>query len=142
MAVSQNGSFALTDTTVQVGKQCTLYGITFDMKGALLPTKSGIVLDSMVVFMQKNKQCVLEIGVHSDARTNPEWSFGPTQSRADTIVAYLIEQGIREQRLKAKGYGELQPIISEKQILAETSEEMREMMHARNRRVTLLVIDN
>ena len=49
---------------------------------------------------------------------------------------YLISKGIATDRLQAKGYGETQTLISDKEINAMASNEEKEAAHQKNRRTT------
>ncbi len=70
--------------------------------------RSAEVLDQLAVFLQQHPEFLkVEIRVHTDDRGNPN---SRSQSRADDVVAYLVEKGVAADRLEAKGYGAKDPV--------------------------------
>lgn len=63
-----------------------------------------------------------EVQGHTDAVGGAEANMQLSQRRAESVVAYLVHRGIRTDRLRARGYGESKPIMSDPN-------------HPRNRRV-------
>ncbi len=115
------------------------YSIRFLLNKDSLLAESYPFLDSMFVFMQSNPDAIVEVGVHLDARANPNSHL--TMNRASEITMYLIRKGIRKDRLIAKGYGSVAPlrlpggtVLTEKYILGRPANE-QEALHALNRRV-------
>lgn len=52
----------------------------------------------------------VEIAGHTDNRGSDSYNLDLSQRRADAVRAYLIRQGVPEERLVATGYGETRPI--------------------------------
>ena len=52
----------------------------------------------------------VEIGGHTDSTGDEAYNLDLSRSRAEAIMAYLIEHGVEASRLEARGYGELYPI--------------------------------
>lgn len=70
-------------------------------------------LDDFSVFLQENDKTYIEIGVHSpleksidDTEYMKKMRLN-TQQQAEVIKTYLIEKGIKEKRIMAKGYGSM-----------------------------------
>ncbi|MGB0850141.1 MAG: OmpA family protein [Bacteroidia bacterium] len=88
------------------------------------------ILEDLIETLVDNPNISIEMGVHTDERMPKEFSRCITCSRADAIVAYLVEKGIAIERLTAKGYQGNKPFLKG----ARTEEE-----HQQNRRVVITV---
>lgn len=117
---------ALRDAMKKGG--ATIYGITFEFNKAVLRPESIPVLKQIHALLVSDPALKLEIQAHSDDSFKNIYSHSPTQRRAQTIMTWLIQNGIEPVRLVARGYGETVPVASNK------TPEGR----ARNRRVTLI----
>jgi peptidoglycan-associated lipoprotein len=56
--------------------------------------------------MRDNEGLVIELRSHTDSRASFQYNDTLSQKRAQSVVDFLIEQGIEPGRLVAKGYGE------------------------------------
>ena len=56
------------------------------------------------------KGMVIEIGGHTDNTGKHAINMKLSQARANTVRNYLIKKGISPDRVKAKGYGDTQPV--------------------------------
>ncbi|WP_423130109.1 OmpA family protein [Gaoshiqia sp. Z1-71] len=74
----------------------------------LLP-ESLHALDTLVQLLELNPTIVIELMAHTDHVGSEQFNFDLSQKRAQSVVNYLIEQGIHPDRLVAKGYGETWP---------------------------------
>ena len=52
----------------------------------------------------------IEVGAHSNSEGSTSRNRDRTQARAEAIVDYLVNAGVRRERLTAVGYGEDNPI--------------------------------
>ena len=80
--------------------------------------------------LKDNPTVKIEISGHTDNVGKPADNLALSNSRAKSVVNYLISKGIAAQRLVAKGYGETKPMADNK------TEEGK----AKNRRTELKVI--
>ena len=138
--VSQTKTFTLLDTSFTIGAEFTTRQIYFDLGIATLKSEAYAVLDSVVIFMNTNKNVKLEIQVHSDSRTNPNCCDKPTENRAHSIAQYLISYNISSERLVSKGYGEYKLLIKDEQINKAKTKEEKNALHALNRRVVFKIV--
>jgi len=60
--------------------------------------------------MKRRKNIEVEIAGHTDNTGSEEDNLKLSQRRADRVKKYLINEGIDARRIKAKGYGENQPV--------------------------------
>ncbi len=67
-------------------------------------------LDTFIEFMKKHPKYNAEIQGHTDSRASEKYNEVLSQNRADSVKAYLIENGIEAGRLNSVGFGELSPI--------------------------------
>ncbi|MBK7140245.1 MAG: OmpA family protein [Bacteroidetes bacterium] len=54
----------------------------------------------------ENPTAVVEISSHTDARASFTYNIDLSQRRANSVVKWLINQGIPKERMKPVGYGE------------------------------------
>ena len=47
---------------------------------------------------------------HTDARGNDTNNLRLSEARAKSVLRYLVDRGVEEERLDARGYGEERPI--------------------------------
>lgn len=112
-------------------KPIVLENIYYDLDKANIRADAGIVLDSLFQIMNDNPEIYIELGSHTDARADDKYNENLSWRRAKSAVSYLINKGVKSQRVRARGYGESQLLIKN----AQTEEE-----HQRNRRTEFKVL--
>jgi OOP family OmpA-OmpF porin len=85
-------------------------GIGFDGGKAELTEDSEGILDRASAVIARCPDAEVEVGAHSDSDGSAARNRALTQSRAETIVEYLVAAGVKRERLTAVGYGETKPI--------------------------------
>ncbi len=135
-------TFTFQDTVFSVGDYYRTTYLFKLGKKELIPEDS-IRLDTVVEFLKRKPNLVIEIGQHRDSRGSQYSCSNLTQQRAKSIADYLINRGVEPDRLRAVGYGEMEPLFTDQTIMSLESEEEREILHSRNRRTefTILAID-
>lgn len=93
--------------------------IFYEFDKADLTPESTDALDKLVTMMNENANITIELSAHCDYRGNDAYNQRLSQRRAESVVNYLIEHGIKSDRLTAVGYGESRPKVITKK-LAET----------------------
>lgn len=93
-----------------VNELLDLEPITFEVSSANLTTEGRTVLDQAVAFFTENEDVSVEIGGHTDSDGSDATNLTLSQARAETVQAYLVENGIDAGRMTAVGYGEVNPI--------------------------------
>lgn len=104
--------------------------VTFDFDSASLRPAFFDVLDSVALVLREYERTVLVVDGHTDAVGSAEYNHDLSLRRADTVVAYLVNRGVRPVRIQAYGYGEQYPVATNR-----TAEG-----RSRNRRVELTLI--
>jgi outer membrane protein OmpA-like peptidoglycan-associated protein len=69
------------------------------------------ILDEIVQILKDNPKINLEIQGHTDNVGSASYNEHLSQSRADSVRAYLVAHGIDPNRLVAKGYGLTKPLV-------------------------------
>ena len=83
-----------------------LKNVLYDLGSAVLRQESKVELDKLVQYMKKKDDIRVELSSHTDCRDDRVSNMQLSQSRAENCVAYIIGQGISNDRIIAKGYGE------------------------------------
>ncbi len=90
--------------------------IFYDFDKAVLRDESKLALDSMVMLLKDHPNIVIEMASHTDRIGSQKYNQGLSQRRAQSVVDYLIENGIPRERLKPAGYGKSKPKTVTKRI--------------------------
>lgn len=101
-------NFALAK--VEVGTKIVLKNIYFETGKAVLTKESNAELDKVVAFMKDNTDIKVEISGHTDNVGTQISNQKLSEARAKSVVTYLVNQGILQEKLVYKGYGFAQPI--------------------------------
>ncbi len=80
-------------------------------KSKLLPNAYP-VLDSLVNTMKKHPKYKWEVGGYTDAIGSNKYNMKLSKQRAQSVVDYLVSQGVERNSLKIVGYGEENPIAT------------------------------
>jgi outer membrane protein OmpA-like peptidoglycan-associated protein len=94
---------------VRVGSVVVLHNIFFGTDSYELEPASRTELKRVYDFLLVNPAIGVEISGHTDNTGTPEHNQNLSEQRARSVVEYLVNRGIDTKRLKAAGYGELQP---------------------------------
>jgi OOP family OmpA-OmpF porin len=87
--------------------------LEFDVSKATIRSKSFPTLNR-VADLLKSKNFSLKLAGHTDSQGGADYNMGLSKDRAESIKAYLVSQGVNASRVEATGYGETQPIASNK----------------------------
>jgi outer membrane protein OmpA-like peptidoglycan-associated protein len=115
---------------IEVGLTVRLKNIYFDFDKTTLKQESFVELNKVVDFLKKNSKIEIEISGHTDSKGSDDYNLTLSQGRSQSVVDYIISQGIEGPRLTAHGYGEGKPIDSND----------NEAGRANNRRVEFTVL--
>lgn len=119
-----------TLTSIEIGVSLTLNNINFNFNKTSLLEESFAVLNKEVLFLNQNPTTAFEIAGHTDSDGPQDYNLLLSQGRAQTVVDYLVSQGVKRTQLIARGYGETRPMKNNK----------TKSNKANNRRVELSVI--
>ena len=108
-STNQDREYVLQFPLSSISKPVMIDNIFFDFGRATLRPESAQSLDELVQLLNDNAGVTIEIGAHCDYIGDDEYNRRLSQQRAESVVEYLIKNGIDRQRLTARGYGEAQP---------------------------------
>jgi OmpA-OmpF porin, OOP family len=110
----------------------TLEGVNFAFNKADLTEDSRPVLDAVADGLKKHPHVKVELQGHTDSVGKAAYNLKLSQRRAQSVLEYLVMDGVSADQLAAKGYGETQPVASNKDADGR----------AKNRRVVMYVVSN
>lgn len=79
----------------------------WDIRQDAIPT-----LNKLTGILKSNPDIKIQLSSHTDCRGTSSYNENLSQKRAQSVVDYLISQGIAPERLNAVGYGESKPAIN------------------------------
>jgi OOP family OmpA-OmpF porin len=91
-------------------KTLTVGRIEFEGGKADVSTDSYGLLDRVAATIERCPDAAVEVGAHTDADGSTQGNLKLSQERADAIVEFLVDAGIKRERLTATGFGEAKPI--------------------------------
>jgi OOP family OmpA-OmpF porin len=97
-------------SAVDVGDVIRLNNIFFDTDKADLKPESEAELKRLYDFLLSNPSIKIEIAGHTDDRGSDSHNQVLSQARVNSVIAYLLEKGIKTERLIGVGYGESKPV--------------------------------
>ena len=86
--------------------------INFEFNKARLTPKSLETIKKVAELLNRYPEINIEIAGHTDSYGNDEQNLLLSQRRVDAVKEKLIEFNIDSNRLRAVGYGETQPLVS------------------------------
>lgn len=115
---------------IEANASVTLKNIFFDVNKFELKPASQIELDKVVLLLKENPTLKIKIKGHTDNSGQPKDNLALSNSRARSVVNYIISKAIAPNRLSFQGLGATQPVADNKS----------ENGKAKNRRTELLII--
>jgi outer membrane protein OmpA-like peptidoglycan-associated protein len=116
--------------STRVGFTFKLDNIYFEFDKSYLKPESKIALRKLYGFMERHPDVKIEIQGHTDGEGSYSYNEKLSERRAISVMRYLEQRGIKEGRMKTKGYGKRKPVASN-----ETDEG-----RAMNRRVMIRIL--
>jgi outer membrane protein OmpA-like peptidoglycan-associated protein len=90
---------------IEPGTVTVLNNIFFETDSFNLKPQSKAQLEEILTFMNKNPYLVIEIRGHTDNKGSQAYNNELSEKRAGSVVKYLIDHGIDQNRITGKGYG-------------------------------------
>lgn len=115
---------------IEIGLTVRLNNIYFDFDKTTLKSESFTELNKVVDFLKQNPSVEIEVAGHTDNKGADEYNLNLSQGRSQSVVDYIVSQGVDRSRLIAHGYGESKPI--------DTNDS--EAGRANNRRVEVTIL--
>jgi outer membrane protein OmpA-like peptidoglycan-associated protein len=106
--------------------------INFEFDKAIIKPDSFYILDAVVDALQSSGTIKrLRIAGHTDEQGDADYNLDLSIRRAAAVRDYLVDKGVKPERLESQGYGETQPI----------NPRHTQAAYARNRRVEFIILD-
>lgn len=118
----------------EVDQVFELENIYYDLDKWYIRPDAEPPLDNLVRIMQEHPISI-ELGSHTDCRASDEYNIDLSQKRAESVIRYIILNGINSARMTAKGYGETL-LVNECADGVECTEEQHQMNRRTEFRVT------
>ncbi len=115
----------------EIKEEITLRGVNFESNSDRLLPGAESVLSDAAATLAKNPSITVEVAGHTDSDGAAEYNEGLSARRAQTVYDYLAANGIAEDRMSVRGYGESQPVADNSTAAGK----------AENRRVVLRIIE-
>lgn len=110
--------------------------IYYELGSARLTNASKKTIEETLLPMMKDSKTSVEIMSHTDARGNDGFNQSLSQQRAQSVVNYLVSNGISRSRLSARGFGE-----TRLKNRCSNGVDCSEAQHQQNRRTEFRVIN-
>ena len=98
----------------------------------ILPTSNGLLAEIADVILRHPELRRIEIEGHTDDRGGADHNLDLSQRRAEAVRRWLVDHGVEESRISARGYGSTRPLVPN----------ITSANRARNRRVQFTVLES
>lgn len=110
----------LTAITIQKAKKIeakirkiiSFEDINFELNNATLTEKSIKTISQIATVLKENPNVHVEISGHTDNSGEEAHNLKLSQARVDTVKNNLVNMQVSPDRIKAVGYGETKPLVS------------------------------
>ena len=109
----------------------SLRGVNFRTNSAIITRQSEYILDNAAAALLSAPHVRVEVQAHTDSLGEAAYNDDLSARRAMMVKSYLVGKGVTMDRMEAQGYGESQPIATNKTRAGRQQ----------NRRVELRIID-
>lgn len=110
------------------GKPIVLRNVFFETGSAALRPESTAELDRLLDLLVSNASLRIQINGHTDNVGTDASNQQLSEARAKAVYDYLCTKGLAAERLKYKGYGEVQPLESNDTAEGRTSNRRTEFI--------------
>ena len=121
-------------TQLTVGGIYKIDNIYYDYNKATIRDDAKPSLERLLDVLNKYPNMRIQLNSHTDCRGSDVYNYKLSNSRAHSVMLYLKEKGISENRLKYKGFGETVPVNNCK------CESCTEEQHQGNRRTEFQIM--
>src|SRR5690554_5189926 len=123
------------EVSVKEGSRFSLSNVYYGFNSYYLKLESRKSIDKLIKLLKDNPELRVEIQSHTDSRGPANYNNLLSQRRADAVVKYITDAGIKESQLVAIGKGENELANKCKDGVTCTDEE-----HAANRRTEFIIL--
>lgn len=116
LGVKDSKTFTTDFALAPISKPVTMDNIFYEFGKWNLTPESEEGLNALVKLLNDNPNITIEVSAHTDYIGNDTFNKELSEKRAQSVIAYLLKEGIEQARVTAVGYGEEQPITADKII--------------------------
>ena len=91
-----------------------MQGIQFENNKAVIKKVSFPLLDQIAQKFIENTNFIIEVQGHTDNVGKADYNLKLSDARAKAVMTYLVNKGVPQERISAKGYGMDKPIADNK----------------------------
>ena len=102
----------VVDTTGCARTLVTLEGIHFEFDSARLTSEAQSILNRAAPSIKANPSTNISVEGYTDSTGSDAYNLNLSQRRAQSVVDYLVSQGVSASRLQPVGNGESNPVAS------------------------------
>ena len=114
-----------------VGQIMKMNNLFFKQSTSKISESSHEELNSLVQLLKENPGMVIQLEGHTDYRGNAALNLKLSQERVEEVKKYLVQKGVKKQRVKIKAFGGSMPLTT------LNTEEAQQM----NRRVEVRILE-
>lgn len=98
----------LTASSIQITEK-----VQFETgKAEILPESFGLLDEVASVFLDNEQITLVQVEGHTDSTGSASINKKLSQQRAESVLKYLADKGVKKKRMVAKGFGPEKPIAS------------------------------
>lgn len=120
----------------QIDGTFELNNILYDYDKATLRPEAAASLEKLTDLLKDNPSLDVEIFSYTDGKGTDAYNKNLSQERAQSVVDYLVRNGVERSRLTARGMGKSNPVAQEKSASGKDLPEGRQ----ENRRTTFKIV--
>ncbi len=157
LGLTDSKTYTQNFTLAPVSRPVTMDNIFYEFGKWELTAESEKGLQALVKLLKDNPNITIELSAHTDMKGDSVFNVNLSEKRAQTVCAWLVENGIEAERLTPVGYGKQKPVTADKalhdkypfipqeQVLDEAfiltlAPEQQEICNAVNRRTEFRVL--
>lgn len=123
-------------TKLQLERSYLLDNLYYDFNKATLREESKVELNKLIELLNTNPGIRVQIGSYCDSRGNDAYNLNLSQRRAESVVNFLVENGIDKNRLTSRGFGETKLVNG-----CEDGVKCTDEQHQKNRRTDFQILE-
>ena len=104
---------------ITINQPIRLNNILYDVNKSDIKLAAEKDLQYILDLMEEYPEMEIELGSHTDFRSDDKYNETLSQKRAQSATNWLVERGIDKKRIKSVGYGEKSPLIDCKKCTEE-----------------------
>lgn len=101
-------------TTTARGPALTIEDVLFDFEEASLRPEANSLIRQAAEYLQENPDRIAIVEGHTDHTGDKRYNQMLSDARSESVKQKLLRFGVAEKRIKTTGFGETQPVASNK----------------------------